>query len=126
MTVTQFVTDLYLNEIERHGELTYSLDNGMLIVPYRRVSGALASRAGRRGKRANLACPFPAREEVFVELHELPRRSHGLLLARQFEDRAMTSLASRNGPSTTLSCPSVTRTCAPMMIGIRPPLCARP
>jgi hypothetical protein len=34
MTVTQFVTDLCLNEIERRGELTYSPYNGVVIVPY--------------------------------------------------------------------------------------------
>ena len=34
----------------------------------------------------------------------------------------MTSLASTNGPSTTLSLPSVMRTCAPMATGISPPL----
>jgi hypothetical protein len=33
-TVTQFVTDLCLNEIERRGELTYSRDDGRVIVPY--------------------------------------------------------------------------------------------
>ena len=32
MTVTQFVTDLCLNEIEERGELTYS--GGLVIVPY--------------------------------------------------------------------------------------------
>src|SRR6266403_3085980 len=34
----------------------------------------------------------------------------------------MTSLASTNGPSTTLSCPPLMRTCAPVASGIRPPL----
>src|SRR3984893_17690855 len=48
------------------------------------VGGTLVSRAG---KRANLARPFPARHEVLVELHELGRHRHGLLLARQLEDR---------------------------------------
>src|ERR1700716_844351 len=48
------------------------------------VGGTLASRAG---KRAKLARPFPAGHEVLVELHELPCRRHGLLLARQLEDR---------------------------------------
>ena len=32
MTVTQFVTDLCLNEIERRGELTFI--DGIVIVPY--------------------------------------------------------------------------------------------
>jgi hypothetical protein len=34
MTVTQFVTDLCLNEIERRGELTFSQPDGAVIVPY--------------------------------------------------------------------------------------------
>jgi hypothetical protein len=33
-TVAQFVIDLCLNEIERRGELTYSRDDGRVIVPY--------------------------------------------------------------------------------------------
>ena len=32
MTITQFVTDLCLNEIERRGELTFA--DGQVIVPY--------------------------------------------------------------------------------------------
>src|SRR5258708_14261212 len=51
-----------------------------------RVYRPLASRA-TLGERANLARPFPAREEVLVQLHELPRRRHGLFLALQLEDR---------------------------------------
>jgi len=47
------------------------------------VKGTLASRAGERAK---LARPFPTRHEVLVELHEFPRRRHGLLLARQLEN----------------------------------------
>lgn len=34
MTVTQFVTDLCLNEIEDRGALTYTRDTGQVIVPY--------------------------------------------------------------------------------------------
>lgn len=34
VTVAQFVIDLCLNEIERRGELTYSRDDGRVIVPY--------------------------------------------------------------------------------------------
>jgi len=34
MTVTQFVTDLCLNEIEDRGALTYSRDTSRVIVPY--------------------------------------------------------------------------------------------
>jgi hypothetical protein len=34
MTVTQFVTDLCLNEIEDRGALTYPRDTGQVIVPY--------------------------------------------------------------------------------------------
>jgi hypothetical protein len=34
MTVTQFVTDLCLNEIERRGELTYDRDDRRVIIPY--------------------------------------------------------------------------------------------
>lgn len=34
ITVTQFVTDLCLNEIERRGELTYHPETGRVIVPY--------------------------------------------------------------------------------------------
>jgi hypothetical protein len=34
MTVTQFVTDLCLNEIENRGGLTYSHDTSRVIVPY--------------------------------------------------------------------------------------------
>ena len=77
------------------------------------------------GERANLAGAFPARHEVLVELHELDRRRHGLLLvaeARRSRSRRSTSLASTNGPSTTLSLPSVMRTCAPVASGISPPL----
>src|SRR5712671_2071135 len=45
----------------------------------------LVSRA-RRGEGAQLASPFPAREQVLVELHELLHRRQRLLLARQLED----------------------------------------
>jgi hypothetical protein len=34
MTVTQFVTDLCLNEIEDRGALTYSRDTSHVIIPY--------------------------------------------------------------------------------------------
>lgn len=34
VTVAQFVIDLCLNEMERRGELTYSRDDGRVIVPY--------------------------------------------------------------------------------------------
>jgi hypothetical protein len=34
MTVTQFVTDQCLNEIERRGELTYDRSSGKLVIPY--------------------------------------------------------------------------------------------
>jgi hypothetical protein len=34
MTVTQFVTDLCLNEIEDRGALTYSYDDSRVIIPY--------------------------------------------------------------------------------------------
>jgi len=34
MTITQFVTDLCLNEIEARGELTVHPDGGLPIVPY--------------------------------------------------------------------------------------------
>src|SRR3984893_9611868 len=46
-----------------------------------------ASFMGRHGERANLARPFPARHVVLMELHELDRRGHGLLLVPQLEDR---------------------------------------
>src|SRR5216684_681705 len=49
-----------------------------------RVCRPLASRAGM-GERANLARPFPTREEVLVQLHELRRRRHRLFLALQLE-----------------------------------------
>ena len=49
-----------------------------------RVRRAVASRSGR-GKRAELASSLPAREEVFVELHEFGSRRQCLLLARQLE-----------------------------------------
>src|SRR3981081_2696635 len=42
---------------------------------------------GRHGERANLARPFPARHVVLMELHELDRGGHGLLLVPQLEDR---------------------------------------
>src|SRR5688500_18762269 len=48
------------------------------------AGGTLASRACEGAK---LACPFPTRHEVLVELHELPRGRHGFLLAGQLEDR---------------------------------------
>src|SRR5260370_42525563 len=41
---------------------------------------------GRHGERANLARPFPARHGVLMELHELDRRGHGLLLVSELED----------------------------------------
>src|SRR3979490_3373351 len=41
---------------------------------------------GRHGERANLARPFPARHVVLMELHELDRGGHGLLLVPQLED----------------------------------------
>src|ERR1700694_3262740 len=53
----------------------------------RRLLTRLGSRAG---KRANLACPFPAWHQILVELHELDRRGHGLFLVPQFEDRVAT------------------------------------
>src|SRR5713101_7264218 len=42
---------------------------------------------GRHGERANLARALPARHVVLMELHELDRRGHGLLLIPEFEDR---------------------------------------
>src|SRR5229473_112842 len=42
---------------------------------------------GRHSERANLARAFPARHVVLMELHELDRRGHGLLLVPQLEDR---------------------------------------
>src|SRR6202158_1495394 len=47
----------------------------------------LASRAGKTGERTNLAYPFPARHQVFVELHEFPRRRQSFLLVPKLEDR---------------------------------------
>src|ERR1700720_3040158 len=46
-----------------------------------------ASFMGRHRERADLARPFPARHMVLVQLHELDRRGHGLLLVPQLEDR---------------------------------------
>src|SRR5712664_554200 len=43
--------------------------------------------ASRPGKRANLARSFPARHVILVNLHELDRLCHGLLLVPQLEDR---------------------------------------
>src|SRR5260370_8485521 len=42
---------------------------------------------GRHGERADLARAFPARHVVLMELHELDRRGHGLLLIPELEDR---------------------------------------
>src|ERR1700682_6257725 len=50
-----------------------------------------ASFMGRHGERADLARPFPARHVVLMELHELDRRGHGLLLVPQLEDRVATA-----------------------------------
>src|ERR1700730_3091314 len=51
-----------------------------------RLCRPFASRAAQ-GERAKLTNPFPAGEEVLVELHELLRRGQGLLLVPQLEDR---------------------------------------
>lgn len=54
MTVTQFVTDLCLNEIERRGELTYDRASGVVIVPYKADYGVdtVLTRPGGEGYRA--------------------------------------------------------------------------
>jgi hypothetical protein len=44
------------------------------------AAAGAASRAARR-EGAELAGSFPARQEVFVKLHELDCRRHGLFLA---------------------------------------------
>src|ERR1700682_6802898 len=49
-----------------------------------------ASFMGRHGERADLARPFPARHVVLMELHELDRRGHGLLLVPQLAYRVAT------------------------------------
>jgi hypothetical protein len=80
--------------------------------------------ASRAGERAKLARSFPTRHEVLVELHELPRRRHGLLLARQLEDRAaaddLLGLHERAVEDAELAV--VMRTWAPVASGISPPL----
>src|SRR5260370_20974853 len=40
----------------------------------------------RHPKRANLACPFPARHMIQVQLHEFLRACQRLLLVAEFED----------------------------------------
>jgi hypothetical protein len=48
MTVTQFVTDLCLNEIERRDELTCDHANGRVIIPYMCEHQILTMLTGRR------------------------------------------------------------------------------
>src|SRR6267378_4967845 len=52
------------------------------------ADGICRIRASRvpRGERAELARPFPAREEILVESHELRRRRQSLFLALQLEN----------------------------------------
>jgi hypothetical protein len=79
----------------------------------------------RRREGTNLASPVPARHVLEVQLHEFPCRRHRLFLVAELErsrSRRIISLVSTNGPSTTLSLPSVIRTCAPVATGISPPL----
>src|SRR5256885_14129409 len=61
-----------------HGRYGSRLERGAI------VSGALARRAVK--ERADLAAAFPARHVVDVQLHELLRQRHGLLLVAQLED----------------------------------------
>ena len=53
-----------------------------------RACGVLASRAAR-GKGAQLANPFPTREKVLVQLHELLGRGQRLVLVAQIEDQLL-------------------------------------
>src|SRR5437899_6639537 len=48
--------------------------------------GLAPSLAIRHPKRANLACPFPARHMIQVQLHEFLRTCHRLFLVAEFED----------------------------------------
>ena len=68
----------------------------------------LALRAGEIGERMNLACPLPARHQVLVDCMN-SQATRPPLPVPKFEDRVAADdfLASTNGPSTTLSFPSV-------------------
>jgi hypothetical protein len=56
MTVTQYVTDLCLNEIEDRGELTFMPDDGRVIVPYHSnyMIDTILTRASRKDRPGNL------------------------------------------------------------------------